>query len=197
MTCNVVFSVIYAGILILTELFCLPVTTSDDDFDILAGSLGGTAIIIAIFFSCTAPCVVRFIDHRRLKIVRVLELLVFIASIVIVYFLSYGFVYELRDQAIGNFLGNEYYASFVILLYLCSTEFLPTFACAYQLDLFSKLFQRHTEEELEAAAEERRQARAAERRQARDEERLRELLAIYEANIRIDGGPELDDEGDD
>lgn len=151
MTCNVVFSAIYAVFLLFTELFCLPVTTSDDDFDILAGSLGGSAILIGIFFSCTAPCVVRFIDNRRLKIVRVLELLVFIASIVIVYFLSYGFVYELRDQAIGNFLGNEYYASFVILLYLCSTEFLPTFAYAYHLDLYSKLFHGHTEEQIQAA----------------------------------------------
>lgn len=137
---------ILAGLYVFDLLLNLPVTTDDYDFDMFASSLCFSALLVAIFFSCTGPCVTRMIHNRRLKIVRVVELTVFFFATLIVYFLSYGFVYLLRDLAMGNFEGNEYYSSFVILLYLCSTEFVPTFAFAYHLDLFSKVFHGHTDE---------------------------------------------------
>ena len=91
------FCSILAGIFVITELIDLPVSTGDDDFDLLASSLSGSAVIVALFFCCTGPCVIRFIENRRLRVVRVVELIIFIFATLIIIFLSYGFVYELRD----------------------------------------------------------------------------------------------------
>lgn len=93
-----------------------------------------------IFFPCIAPRAVKYFESRRLKIVRVLEFAAFFVSVLVVCVTNHRIVFDLRDQAIGNFVGNEYYASLLILLFLFITEFLPTFAFAYHLDLFSNFY---------------------------------------------------------
>ena len=80
----------------------LPTTTAATDFASMAGFLTTSMTFTALFYTCSAPFVLKSIPQRILRAVRILELCGFVASSLTIIFMGHRIVFKLRDMALGN-----------------------------------------------------------------------------------------------